>query len=527
MDEIERKRLETRKRLRDDFEYWCRTCYRIIDKNGSHVPLILNRAQRLVMKSVYQQMAAGKPIRIIILKGRQQGMSTMVEAWQLWRTSQNKARRAFVLAHVAESSSSLFEQARRGYEALPEIVKPEKKRSNKKELIFGALDSSLTVATAGGKGIGRGSTFQYVHASEVGLWEDGSAEANMNGLLQCVPNVPDSAVFIESTAEGIGNLYHRMWTDAERGANPFDAVFTPWFWQDEYRTDPQPKFKKTPEEIDLVRKYELDDRQLQWRRDKIAISGLDLFNQEYPNTPQDAFLTSGRPVFEPQMIHRMIQEAPLPVKRMGMVEGTFQDDPWGELSLWIPKVDPAGTYYIGADVAEGLKHGDYSVAQVINGSGEQVAVWRGHVIADEFAVILAEIGEMFNTATICVELNNHGLLTASNLAKILNYPSVWTEQTYDRIDQEETVRLGFTQNPKTRTMVLNKLRAHVRDSTLIIKDEVTLREMLNFVISESGKMEAQTGAHDDHVMSLALANHINEGNWTPIHNAPDSYIEAI
>ncbi len=527
MDDIEQRRLDTRKRLRDEFEFWARKCYRIIDKNGNHVPLILNRAQRRVMDAVYRQMAAGLPIRIIILKGRQQGMSTMVEAWQLWRTSQNKARRAFVLAHVAESSSALFEQAKRGYDNLPEIVKPEKKRSNKKELIFGALDSSLTVATAGGKGIGRGSTFQYVHASEVGLWEAGSAEANMNGLLQCVPNVPDSAVFIESTAEGIGNLYHRMWTDAERGASPFDAVFTPWFWQDEYRTDPQPKFKRTPEENDLVRQHSLDDLQLQWRRDKIAISGLDLFNQEYPCTPEDAFLTSGRPVFEPQMIHRMIQEAPPPVKRMGMVDGEFQDDPRGELFLWIPKVDPRGTYYIGADVAEGLKNGDYSVAQVLNGAGEQVAVWRGHVIADEFAVILSEIGMMFNTAEICVELNNHGLLTASNLAKVLHYPSVWTEHTYDRIDHEETVRLGFTQNPKTRTMILNKLRAQVRDLTLTIRDEVTLREMLNFVISESGKMEAQPGAHDDHVMSLALANHINEGNWTPIHNAPDSYIEAI
>lgn len=524
-NDLTASQLAERRRLRDDFEHWAAKAYTIIDKDGTYRKLVLNRAQRCVLDAIIRQEASGRPIRIIILKGRQQGMSTMIEAWQLFKVSQRKAKRAFVLAHVAESSSALFEQAKRGYENLPDQIKPERKRNNKKELIFGRLDSALTVSTASGRGVGRGSTFQYVHASEVAFWE-GDADAAWNGLTACVPPVPDSAIFVESTANGIGGLFHRLWTDAERHANEFEAVFVPWFWQPEYRKPVPGGFVRTPEEDYLGGLFGWDDEQVQWRRDRIGTSGLDLFNQEYPNTPQDAFLTSGRPVFDPQSVYKLIQEAPEPVKRLGMVEDRFEEDPRGELAVWAP-VDPAGTYYIGADVAEGLKNGDYSVAQVLNGKREQVAVWRGHVLPDAFAHILKALGEMFNQAEVAVELNNHGILTANVLAKQLRYPAVWTDQIYDRIEEEETVRLGFTQNPKTRTMILNKLRADMRDWTITVRDETTLKEMLSFIVNESGKMTAEAGAHDDHVMSLAIANHINEGEWIAISNKPEWYSEAF
>ena len=275
----------------------------------------------------------------------------------------------------------------------------------------------------------------------------------------------------------------------------------------------------------LVRDFRLTDEQLQWRRQKVSVSGLDLFHQEYPNTPHEAFLNSGRPVFDPEHIHKLIQEAPQPLKRMGMVEGEFEEDRLGELHVW-EKPAASKSYYIGADVAEGLRNGDFSVAQVLDGDRKQVAVWRGHVYPDEFARVLERIGDLYNQADICVELNNHGILTANVLAKELKYPAVWTDRVYDRIDDEETVRLGFTQNPKTRTMILNKLRADVRDWTITLRDERTLKEMLSFVITESGKMEAEAGAHDDHVMALSICNHINEGNWTPISNSEESYSEA-
>ena len=519
-----------RRRLRDDFEYWAANHYTIINKEGNLTKLVLNRAQKHMLGVIIRQQEAGKPIRLIILKGRQQGASTLIEAWQLFRVTQAKAKRAFVLAHDSDATTTIFGQAKLGYENLPVHLRPSVKASNKRELAFGGLDSSITVATAGGVSIGRSKTLQYVHASEVGFWAASSAEKNWNGLHQCVPNVPDSAIFVESTAQGMGGLYHRLWTDAENGLSEFEAVFVPWFWQPEYRLEAPKDFVRTPEERKVHEQFGLDDEQLYWRRRKIAAVGRDLFNQEYPNTPQDAFLTSGRPVFDPVLLYPRIDEAPAPVYRMAMETNEHNEDEFvqhsmGELYVYAKPTD-RGTYYIGADVAEGLRNGDYSVAQVLDGNNEQVATWRGHTYPDAFANVLAALGRLYNEATIAVELNNHGILTANVLAKTLEYPGVWTDTVVDKITDEETVRLGFTETKLTRPLILNKLRAQVRDWTIRINDEATLREMLTFVVNPAGRMEAENGAHDDHVMALAIANHINEGEWRPYVTPKAHHIEV-
>lgn len=520
-------------RLRTDFPYWCRVAWRIIDKSGNLVPLVLNSAQLHTYRTIQEQEEAGVPIRLVILKGRQQGISTMLEAWQVWKTTKSRAKRAYVLAHLSESSDALFDMAKRGYEALPALLKPATKKANKRDLVFADLDSSLTVATAGGKGIGRGRTFQYCHASEVAFWEPSSAESNFNGLHQTIPNVPDSAMFVESTANGIGGLYHRLWTDAERGVSEFRAVFVPWFWQDEYRVEPPGEFEKTPEENNLRRDYGLDDAQLWWRRKKVAAVGLDQFNQEYPCEPSMAFLTSGRPVFEPILVQRMLEKTPEPLRRMAMEPDDdepgkfkFVEHGRGELSVFHSPV-PTESYFIGADVAEGVRDGDWSVAQVLDSRRRQVAVWRGLIYPDAFAEVLATLGDLYNNALVAVELNNHGILTANVLAKQIGYPDIYTEITVDKITNEETTRLGFSTNPKSRPMILHKLRAEVRDGTMEINDRMTLKEMLSFSLNISGRMEAEAGAHDDHVMALAIANHVNDGPWVPVTNTDANYHEAL
>lgn len=526
-------------RLRDDFKYWAARAYKILPKEGDDlIPLVLNAAQEHALAAIERQRLAGKPIRLIILKGRQQGLSTLIEAWQLWRTTQGRAKKSLVLAHEADSASGLFQQAKRGYDNLPAILKPSIERSNKKELTFGVLDSALEVTTAGGRGIGRGKTFRYCHASEVAFWPPNSAEGNWNGLLQTVPTTADSAIFVESTANGMGGLFHRIWNEASLGLTEFDTVFIPWFWQPEYRLPAPEDFKRTPVEDEIAAKFGLDNDQLLWRRRRIAASSLDLFNQEYPNTPEDAFLTSGRPVFEPGIIHRLKADSPEPLMLMALedrlapdgksTETSWEEHSRGELTIYkLPDPDkPAEVFYIGADVAEGIRGGDFSVAQVLNGSREQVAVWRGHIYPDAFADVLFHLGSLYNDATIAVELNNHGILTANRLAKDLGYPEVWLDRVYDKITDRETIRLGFTQTIQTRPLIINKLRADVRDGTITIRDRETLNEMQHFVVTEAGRMEAQDGSHDDHVMSLAIANHINEGEWTPITNKDSYYAEV-
>lgn len=521
----------TLKRLLTDFEYWCAKAYTILDKHGNRTTLVLNAAQKIVLAAILRQEAAGKPIRLVLLKGRQQGMSTMIEAFQVWKTTTQPGKKALVLAHVAAATDNLFAMAKRGYENLPPLLKPEKDKSNKRDLSFGKLDSSMTVATAGGTGIGRGSTFQLVHASETAYWEPAFASANFNGLMETIPRTAGSAFFVESTANGIGGLFHQLWVAAELGESEFEACFVPWWVQVEYREPVPERFEKTPEEERLVKLYGLDDEQLSFRRMKIAAKSLDEFRQEYPCCSAEAFLTSGRPVFDPMLVEAMLDRVPDPLRRMALEANTdgvetFVEHSRGELVVFAAPL-PTGSYYIGADVAEGVRDGDWSVAQVLDANYNQVAVWHGLIYPDRFANVLAVLGDLYNDALVAVEINNHGLTTATELTKHLGYPNVYTEVTYDKIMDEETVRMGFATNPKTRPLILNKLRAAVRDGSITINDKLTLKEMRSFSVNAAGRMEAEAGSHDDHVMSLAIALHVNEGEWVPYKNRDEDYHEAL
>ncbi|MCA1807618.1 MAG: hypothetical protein LC687_07205, partial [Actinobacteria bacterium] len=265
---------------------------------------------------------------------------------------------------------------------------------------------------------------------------------------------------------------------------------------------------------------------LYWRRVKINQKGMDLFKQEYPAFPEEAFLTTGRPVFDPGSIMSALNESNGPTERMALELTTWAKHPQGELLMY-RSLDPGETYYIGADVAMGVRNGDYSVAQVLDSKKRQVAVWRGHVHPDYYAEILFRLGNLYNQAKIAVEANNHGLLTVNLLYKNWHYPNVYMNLVEDKMDDADTDKLGFQTNTKTKPMIIDDLRASIRLGEIFIYDKVTLNEMLSFVVKESGKLEAEEGCHDDCVMSLAIANHIHDGVWKPVTITDDLFIEAI
>ena len=151
------------------------------------------------------------------------GLSTVIGAWLYWRTSQVKAQKSFVVAHKAESTGSLFEMTKRFHDLCPRILQPSTKYSGRKELAFDALQSSYMVATAGGDGIGRAETLTSVHASEVAFWPSGSAKDNWNGLTKAVPNRPGTAIFVESTANGVTGVFYGLWKGAVSGGKRFSA----------------------------------------------------------------------------------------------------------------------------------------------------------------------------------------------------------------------------------------------------------------------------------------------------------------
>ncbi len=525
--------LEARRKLKENFKLYAKHALKIRTKDGEILPLELNSAQEILDNAVAEELAAHGKVRIIILKGRQQGLSTYVGGFLYHKVSQNRARKAMVVTHHADSTRNLFDMTKRYHDNCPDLLRPSTKYSSRKELTFNGLDSAYVVATAGGTSIGRSETLSDAHVSELAFWEPSTAKDNLNGLLQAVPDTPGTHVFIESTANGF-NLFRDWWEDAVAGKNGYRAVFIPWYLQKEYRSPVADDFEPTPDEQRLMEEYGLDYAQLQWRRYKIGQNGSDLFKQEYPFTPDEAFLSTGRPVFNPEIIHERLKQAKDPIQfltleRVGPDESfdyEWQHHPAGELRVF-REFDPKESYYIGCDVAEGTRGGDWSVAQVLDGQRRQVAIWRGQPDPHRFGTILYHLGKYFGDAQLCVELNNHGILPNSRLSKDFNYPNLYYTTEIDKITERESTTFGFRTTVKSKPLIIDQLRARVREHEIEINDRLTLSEMLTFIVTESGQMEHEKGCFDDAVISLALANHINEGSFTPVKVTDEFYFEMV
>lgn len=107
------------------------------------------------------------------------------------------------------------------------------------------------------------------------------------------------------------------------------------------------------------------------------------------------------------------------------------------------------------------------------------------------------------------------------------YPNFYTEVQVDKLTDRETIKLGFTTTSKTKPLIIDQLRAEMRDGNLELNDKVTVREMMSYIVTESGAMQAESGCFDDCVMSLALANHVHQGAWEPIESTDNYYIEMV
>jgi len=265
--------------------------------SGAIRTLAFNRAQRHIHARLEEQRQKTGRVRALILKGRQQGCSTYVGARFFHRAMNLKGLRVFILTHEEAATQNLFEIVQRFYDNCGKDVRRATKVANAHGLIFDELDSGYMLGTAGTRGVGRSSTVQLLHGSEVAFWPH--AETHASGVLQAVPDAPGTEVILESTANGPGNFFHRTWRDAESGRNDYIPIFVPWYWQDEYRR-PVERFVASDEERAYGDLYGLDDAQLAWRRVKIAdLMDEALFRQEYPASAAEAFETSAHDSFIP------------------------------------------------------------------------------------------------------------------------------------------------------------------------------------------------------------------------------------
>lgn len=285
-------------RALNSFPLFAKNFLKIRTKSGRIEPFYFNRAQDYIHGRLENQKAKTGRVRALVLKGRQQGCSTLVQGREFFNVSTTKGKQAFILTHEAEATKNLFNMTKRFYDSLPLGLVPVPDTSSAKEMNFKSLDSGYSVGTAGNKSVGRSQTIQLFHGSEVAYWPN--AESHAKGVLQAVPNEVDTEIILESTANGIGNYFYNMWMAAISGKSDFQAIFVPWYWQPEYTgaLDEGEVASLTDQEEEFIALYEpegLTIPHLYWRRKKLYEfskdydTAVELFDVEYPMSALHAF----------------------------------------------------------------------------------------------------------------------------------------------------------------------------------------------------------------------------------------------
>lgn len=548
--------LQKIKAIKQDFYKFAKMNLYIKDKFANIVPFVPNEPQRALIDYVLLCIQEKRPVKVIILKARQMGFSTAVEALCYWWTSTNFNINSVIIGNDEKSSLNLYRMFRRYFDNTNILFKPSVRYNTKSDLTFEKFDengkqiglgSAIKIETAKNKSAGRSDTVNFLHASELGAWENG--EDLVASLMQTVPDAEvmekPSMVFLESTAEGRGNYFHKEYVAAAEGKNNYQPAFAPWWILDTYERD------ATFEDLGKLNDYELflvdlmkrghdtlghhfpisEDaipRKLAFyrRKAKDFAATPERLPQEYPSTWQEAFIASGKNVFNPLALQEMEKDAtPLedveyykitPLEDRPYEEFELEHIPFEEnetpddftykapLKIW-EKPKPYKEYVIGADVAEGLKGGDFSVATIVDISTMAVvARWRGHCDPDKFGEILGALGTYYNYALIGVEVNNHGLTTVQKLRDTFYTNLYKRDRGYDEEWETPTVNLGWKTDMRTKRLMIDDLIKLVRERAIKDKDIVFINEAFSYVRDERGRMNAEEGSHDDVVMSTAI-----------------------
>lgn len=527
-----------------DFEKFCPAHLYIINKQGKAVPFIWNNVQRLFyQQAIKPALDAHLPVRARVLKARQMGLSTLIEAFGFWYTYTTAGQSGAVMAHQKDSASNLYEMYKTYYNYLDPAMQIGLEHSNKKELKFKVLKSGMRIYTAETReATARSSTLQFLHTSETAFYAD--AEATLTALLQALA---DTGHWLdESTANGVGGAFYNEWKASEAGQNDMIPCFYAWHQHEEYtRKFYSLKDKErfadslTQEELKEQKAYNLTLEQLNWRRYTInnkCQRDEDIFRQEYPSNSDEAFLTSGRPVFDLKYCQEQYKrcESIEPVRfRLELQEGNKVIAIPHDKGLWQmfkPFHVKDGEYHrfaVGTDVAEGLEQGDYSSIDVYDRiSGEFVLKLHAHIDPDELATqqYLLHLW-LKGSAWFCTERNNQGLVTVINAFKlgVNQFGTVEFGKGMDEISHEQ---LGFRTTITSRPILLGQIIEAMRDQVIKDDDKHFWSEARTFVRNEKGKMQAQDKdknpgikCYDDRVFSKALAIHCHK--WM----APYAYIK--
>ena len=547
--------IELVRKLKENPLLYFENCLKIQNfGTGELIPFKLNEVQSIMHSMMQRQLEEHEHVRMIVLKARRFGISTYVQGRYFRHAAMNHNKVVQITTHSKAATDVMFAMTRTMEQNLPVEVKPQLKYSGRRDLHWGSegggLNSSYSLSTVGGREV-RGSKIDYLHCSEVASWTAGG-EDYLLGLLNCVVQGFDTEAVIESTAQGVGGVFHDMYWDAAEGNSGWESVFFPWYIYSYYSkpfTSEEEK-EKFKEELgqdqryggdaekallgvsceydvgDEIKKFTVTLENLHWRRQCIKTqcqNDLRKFHQEFPTTAREAFVTTGRGVFDMDVLGKLVLESQrlqrerpaegfhIPVqawKEKGGEKYIIEAMDEGGLQVWERPV-PNREYRIGADVSEGIDVGrdtDWSVAVVLSAeSMDEVAMLRVKIDPDLFGWQLASLGKWYNNAKLLVERNNHGLVTLKFLSDVHLYPDIYSEKILDERSSRSARKLGFHTTVKSKPLIIDYLKELIREDEINIRSPKLLDELQTFVNFPNGKMAAQSGSHDDCVMALAIA----------------------
>lgn len=516
--------------IADDFYLYCEKNLKITNMDNELVKLRPNFSQRKLIEAVMKDLKAGRPVRYIVLKARKMGFSTIIEALAIWWTATHKYVSTAIVAQDTTASNTIYQMFQRYYDNMDRAFKPATTYYTKNNLTFdtekgNGLKSQIQTMVAKKGSTGRGQTNSFVHGSEVAFWEGGSDV--LAGLLQSVPLRANTFIFLESTANGMGGFFYNTWNAAKRDESNFKPFFFAWHEHSENELNVPPKWHNyTPEEKELIKIFKDAGypessfrRKIQWFREKKKefVSDPEKFYQEHPKNDKEAFISTGRGVFDSRALVNMDDRAArfkpdyyeLIGKTKQEAKGVKVD--FSSLKVW-EKPEEAAKYVIGGDVSEGKeinangKEADWSVLTVIKrGTNKVVARWRGHIEPDELGNIACQLGWWYNEATLAIEVNNMGIATVQKIRDKLYRKMYMREAGFDELFEEPTAKMGWRTDKSSKFIMISELAKFIRDGVIIDYDTVAINEYSSYVRDDTGRTNAQEGHHDDCVISTAIA----------------------
>lgn len=496
---------------------------KIKTKDMRLIPLVPNKVQQRLIDLIWDTEKTGKPVRIMIPKARQHGISTITEAIIYSKTAFQPNINAIIVADKSEHAANIFEMSQLIHNQMPPRYRTETHRRNAFEIAFSENNSKIEIGTTG-----RSGTYHLFHSSETAYYTD--AENTMLGVLQTVPNLPGTMVIMESTGNGIGNYFYNRCMDAANGVGDYQLFFIPWFDNPEYALsggDVTPQSSGVyGDETYYQREFGLSDAQLAWRRYAItSLCGGDVqkFMQEYPATLDECFQGTGYPVFSHEILNQMATEAKPPTAT-GIIEGNeivLSDDDRGWLRVWqYPTEEPwHHRYCISADTGGTWEGADYDSAYVRDRvTGETVAAIHGHFDAYEYVEYLYVLSQWYHNAMIAIEINvaesetdEFGNTVVDLMLRQHPDANVYRRKVIDDQSKRETTRVGFHTNRSTKQSIVDHLRQFVNDWPVkrqAFNDRGLVDELKTYIVTQTktGKTSwsAVEGKKDDRVMSFGI-----------------------